>query len=229
MKRLSLTACYVATCLIVLVGLGFLWIGPPPRSASREVPPAARCQRKLEDLGEAIVRCRAERGEVPQFVEEQPGLRHSWRVLLIQYMYKFDEQDRQELAYRFGEPWNSAHNLWQLRSWDTSYRYVCPLDYTRFDQPFVSYLMLVRPNQDMRLLPDDAVLIVETTGCGIQCSEPRDIEIESLFRDGSAFGVGKLNSLHPKFVRAIRVDGKVIDIPKDIAQDDLRDLLMGSR
>lgn len=40
--------------------------------------------------------------------------------------------------------------------------------------------------------------------------------------------VGKLNSSHPDFVNAIRVDGKAIKISKDIASEDLARLLDGT-
>ena len=46
-------------------------------------------------------------------------------------------------------------------------------------------------------------------------------------RADSPFGVGRLNSRHAKVVKALRADGKVIDIPKDIAKADLRKLLLG--
>jgi hypothetical protein len=96
--------------------------------------------------------------------------------------------------------------------------------------------MLVRPDSaaldknsgDAAPLPDDAVLIVESVGCRIEYGEPRDLRIEALFEGDSAFGVGKLNSLHPRVVRALRVDGKVIDIPKNISREDLRKLLEGT-
>ena len=52
-------------------------------------------------------------------------------------------------------------------------------------------------------LPDEAVLIVESEGCHTQYGEPKDLDLEDLFKGPSPFGIGKLNSLHPGVVKAL--------------------------
>jgi hypothetical protein len=146
------------------------------------------------------------------------------------------EDSLDSFDYRPDEPWDSAHNYSLFADW-VGCQFTCPLEANRFDYPFASYLMLVRASltasgkrvPSETLLPDDAVLIVESAGCHIQYGEPKDIDIEYLFTGESSFGVGKLNSFHPNVVRALRVDGKVIDIPKDISKEALRKLLDGGR
>ena len=123
-----------------------------------------------------------------------------------------------------------------LRESYLSCAYTCPVEIALYGYPFVSYVMLVRPSPGItegergtNLLVHDAVLIVESSGCNIEYCEPRDLNWEKLWEGESPFGLGKLNSLHANVVRAVRVDGKVIDIPKEISNDKLRKLLNGSK
>ena len=175
---------------------------------------------------------------------------------MIRTGYRHLPKQRQEEAidalkgYNFDERWDSTKNLlWAEDNVGLELLWVlfnCPLEvgydqeiglYPNVDRaielgqnPFaahyITYLMLVRPDLSS-VLPDDAVIVVESLGCGVRLQEPKDIELEELLKAESPFGVGKLNSLHPKVVKAIRADGKVIDIPKDIGKDSLRKLLQG--
>jgi hypothetical protein len=72
------------------------------------------------------------------------------------------------------------------------------------------------------------VVIVESLDSGIEFAEPRDLLWDDLWKGPSPFGPGKLNSPHPDVVKALRVDGKVIDIPKRLSKEETRKLLMGS-
>ncbi len=179
-----------------------------------------------------MARYRAENGSLPPSASGAAGVQCSWRTLIVPYLMS---DGPQSFHYRRNEPWDSPHNRQQLLNWIPC-RLTCPLESDTVVYPFVSYVMLVRgsstdPSGTGRVamdLPGDAVLIVESAGCHIEYGEPRDIDIASLFQGDSPFGVGKLNSLHPRVVRALRVDGKVIDIPKDITKERLRKLLMGT-
>ncbi len=206
------------------------YFGCSTGSTIYEAPPEKTCQRHLAGLGEAITRYRAEKGCLPQTVVGPGGIKRSWRALIVPYRL----QGRNYFDYRPEEPWDSPHNRRQfLRS--VAGLYTCPLESQVADYPFVSYLMLLRGNSGrvdqsghgQGSLPDEAVLVVESEGCHIEYGEPRDLDMESLFKGPSPFGVGKLNSLHPGVVKALRVDGKVIDIPKNISRDRLRALLDG--
>lgn len=230
-KRDRLSDCYGAARLFVIV-IASVASGCPASSSRPEMPPEAFCEHRLATLQAAMARYRAESGRLPDNVTSAAGFEHSWRAVLAPYLV---EGERFPLDYRFDEPWDSSQNRRALRS-RVSFRYTCPVEGPQFDYPFVSYVMLVRGgprDADERrrfatALPDDAVLLVESAGCQIECGEPRDIDIESLFNSDSAFGVGKLNSPHPGVVKALRVDGTVIDIRKDISKEDLRMLLSGS-
>jgi hypothetical protein len=108
--------------------------------------------------------------------------------------------------------------------------FYCPREFPGMSYPFTSYLWLVRPNLadgSKKSLPGDAALIVESANCKIPIAAPRDLSWESLWEGDSPFGEGKLNSTHPLAVTALRADGQVIHIHKDMRNEDLRALLEG--
>jgi hypothetical protein len=189
---------------------------------------------QLKQLGQAIVEYRTQHGDLPPVTLGPGGLQHSWRVLLAPKLLARSLVQK-TIDYRFDEPWNSAHNRDSVLNSDLSCRYTCPLENPTVGYRFVSYVMLVRPSKDAgggsaakAQLPDDAVLIVESAYSGIEYGEPRDLQWETLWKGDSPFGRGKLNSLHKNVIKGVRVDGKVIDIPKTIGRDELRKLLNGS-
>jgi hypothetical protein len=188
----------------------------------------------LELLGKGITGYHAAYGELPPGVFVGPnGDKHSWRTLVIPYILS----EQHAAHYCFDLPWNSQNNCDALRDFFDLFVHRCPLDPSPAGPPFnTSYVMLVRaPVEDPEtgmaspaLLATDAVLVVESIDCGIQFAEPRDLPWEDLWKGDSAFGKSKLNSLHPGVVTALRVDGQVIDVPKDITREDLRKLLRGT-
>ncbi len=125
--------------------------------------------------------------------------------------------------------------------------YLCPgeIEYDGnysipYDERYTSYLMLDRSkkteNQSNDILPDDAIIVVESLGSGILWHEPRDVSLDKLLESESPFGLGRLNATHPldkeipmkkKFIMALRADGKVIHIPVTIDKTALTKLLLG--
>jgi len=200
-------------------------------SNGREVAPATVCVRNLERVGRAVAHYCADKKMLPATTVSVGGELLSWRVLVAPYL--MEEPFRSRFDYHTNEPWDSPWNRTLCAGWAVML-YTCPLEAENVDYPFVSYQLLVRsPSgndgvKDRIVLPQDAIIIVESTGCGVEFGEPKDIGFESLFQGDSPFGVGKLNSLHPHSVRALRVDGKVVEIPKTISSQALRKLLNGS-
>jgi hypothetical protein len=200
----------------------------------REATPEVSCQQNLELLGKGIAGYRNVHGELPQRFVGPEGDEHSWRTLVVPYVLP----GRSPTSYQFDEPWDSQNN--RKAFWPgflESFVHRCPLDPAPIGDPFfTSYLMLVRPpvkdsetgETRAATLANDAVLIVESVDSGIGFAEPRDLPWEDLWSGDSAFGKGKLNARHSKVVKALRVDGKVIDIPRDISEENLRKLLGGS-
>lgn len=212
-------------------------LGCAPSSVGREMPAERVCgEYQLKALGKAIVEYRTQHGDLPHVVSGPGGRQQSWRVLLAPNLLARSDLQK-TIDYRFEEAWDSPHNRDSVLKSALSCRYTCPLEDCTFGYPFVTYVMLVRPaTKDVHTgrlletpLPDDAVLVVESAHCGIEYGEPRDLAWETLWTGESPFGLGKLNSLHPNVVKAVRVDGKVIDIPKTIGKDQLRKLLEGRK
>jgi hypothetical protein len=192
---------------------------------SPEIPPDKGCEYHLRDIGTAIAKYHRIHKDLPAVVLGPDGLQHSWRALIAPYIL----ERYWEIDYRINESWDSPHNRKTLSNFNLQYSFCCASDrHGSYPYPYTSYLMLVRPAK-MYPLPSDAILIVESAKSGIKYAEPRDLLWEDLWKGDSPFGIGKLYSLHPKVVKALRVDGKVIDIPKDIDNDSLRKLLQGER
>jgi hypothetical protein len=199
----------------------------------RDLSPEESCQRHLEYLGKGMAGYRNAHGDLPQVLEGPNGDKHSWRILVASYV----SPDKPFVDYRLDRPWDSVHNRRQLAPLLYIFFSRCRLDPSPAGYPFfTSYLMLVRPpvrdseTGEMKAPPlaTDAVLVVESVDCGVAFAEPRDLPWEDLWKGDSPFGKGKLNSRHRNVVMALRVDGKVIEIPKNITKEDLKKLLAGT-
>lgn len=204
----------------------------------REAHPNEACERRLRDMAFAISQYEHSEGRVLHAIVVGPdGKKHSWRAAVMPYLLDA-ASDADLFNYRMDESWDSPHNGQVWPESRLMFRFACPAESAHgpWPFPFTSYLMLVRPSpassadrdQAMAKLPPDAVLIVESAGCGIKYFEPRDLRWEDLWEGDSPFGEGKLNSLHARVVKAVRVDGKVIDIPKTISREKLKKLLTGT-
>lgn len=200
----------------------------------RTVPDDEACERRLERIWKGITDYHAASGHWPKDLTTPEGHSHSWRVLVAPcwVAHANTENVYATVGYRFGEAWDSSGNTDAIHKLPLSLKLVCPSESGYSDYPYTSYLMLKRPGPgdgSIDALPSDAVIVVESAQCGVRWAEPRDLLWDELWKDGSPFGKGKLHALHPHVVKALRADGKVIDIPKTIGKDDLRRLLNGSR
>ncbi len=234
LKQTSSPRSLVLSLLCAAMALGAA--GCRPYCGAREATPEQVCSFHLETLGIATKRYREEHGGLPPASCQLEGHEHSWRALLAPYVLA--RADDKTFDYRFSESWDSDHNRGAVRNSHLCglCMYTCPFESRTCYYPFVSYVMLVRPpvidphtgRPSMVVLPDDAVLFVESAHCDIRYGEPRDLNWETLWVGESPFGPGKLNSLHNGVVKVVRVDGKVSDIPKSIGNAALRKLLEGT-
>jgi len=219
---------------VVLFGILVAANGCWKSGATPEVSPDRFCAIKLEQIGRAVAEYRSEHGDLPQATLDPGGFRRSWRVVLAPYLLAHSLHPG-NIDYKEAERWDSPHNRVAFENSFLMGCFTCPLESRHGHYPFTSYIMLVRPGAHSEgaakapppSLPGEAVLIVESAHCDIKYAEPKDLDWDALWQGGSPFGPGKLNSLHPKIVRAVRVDGVVIEIPKTIGRDALRDLLDG--
>jgi hypothetical protein len=184
-------------------------------------------------IWELIGDYRAAHGHWPQDLTAPEGHTHSWRVLVAPYRVPLSNKSAvySQIGYNSSEPWNTDRNIIAIHKLPLWGSLVCTSESRDADYPYTSYLMLKRSETStwsVDRLPPDAVIIVESVKCGVAWGEPVDLLWEALWQDESPFGEGKLNSLHHGVVKALRVDGQVIDIPKDIGNEDLKRLLSGS-
>lgn len=198
----------------------------------REAAPEATCEHRLQSVGAALRQYRQEHGVLPpsEFVDSG-GYSHSWRILVLPYCLAGTSGEESMRGYGFDQPWNSPNNLSWARESCNGSLFHCRADGKSADDLRTSYLMLVRPDRDdgrYDILPEDAVVVVECAGCEVNWLEPKDIELEELFEAPSPFGIGRLNSNHSDVVKAIRVDGTVVDIPKNATKAEVRALLDGA-
>ncbi len=188
----------------------------------------------LRRLAEGMLRYKEEHGKLPPAVYVDPsGNEHSWQILVLPYLLPEDERKLIK-TYRFDEPWNSPHNAKITQYYDLT-RLHCPAESSRGVYPFTSYLMLVRSEQpranddgtNASAIAEDAVVLVESAHCGVRRYEPKGLDIKTLWQADSPFGKGRLNSDHPNVVMAVRANGEVVSIPKDISKEELKTLLGG--
>ncbi|HZL90512.1 MAG TPA: DUF1559 domain-containing protein [Pirellulaceae bacterium] len=138
----------------------------------------------------------------PAYVADETGKpMHSWRVLLLPYM----EQDALYRRYRFDEPWDGPNN--RLLADEIAAVYQCPNERNSTKHE-TNYVAVVGPNtpwpgekpatlKDFKDGMINVILIVEVHQSGIDCMEPRDLDLFSLVpRVNPAKGVG-ISSRHP--------------------------------
>src|SRR5690606_24301160 len=111
--------------------------------------------------------------ECPLFLVDDSGNKHSWRILTAPYVVKNYHGAKRALEkynYRHNEPWDSKHNINEVDQLELFY-YSCPADArSNLSSHLTSYVMLVRPPLESgraEPLASDAVIVVESTGCGI--------------------------------------------------------------
>lgn len=199
----------------------------------KEPPSSVSCEWNLEMLAKAISAYEADHGSCPSFTVDDGGNKVSWRILIAPYvLMSYDSAPSllEAFDYRFDESWNSPHNKAALSRIPLD-AYYCPTCENAFKKnTYTSYVMLARPTAgrgQQQSLPPNAVVVVESANCEIGIAEPRDVSWDSLWEGESPYGKGKLNSMHPKVVKGIRVDGTVIDIPKGLDGRKLKMLLNG--
>lgn len=244
MNRTNVLARNVAThagavlLLVAWLSLACLLSGCGHRKGSPQMTPDRGCELRLATIGFGIGQYKQTHGRLPAPIVVGPqGDKHSWRAAVMPYLLHA-VSDAHLFDYRMEEPWDSPHNREVWPEFRLAFMFACSAESRQEPGPFpyTSYLMLVRPpvapstiaDEPSRELPPEAVLIVESAGCGVEYFEPRDLPWENLWEGDSPFGEGKLNSFHPRVVKAVRVDGKVIDIPKSISREKLKKLLSGT-
>ncbi len=216
----------VLLLLLVCIAISFL----PARCATRDVGPDESCRRRLQSIHEGLVGSNANYPQCAPYIVGPNGDKHSWRISVMQYLERRSENSPLK-GYRFDQPWDSPHNREVVQQRGLHLFLRCRLEEgSRRDYPYTSYLLLVRPEsgRTAQTLSPKAVIVVESANCGVEYFEPKDLPWDSLWEGSSPFGLGKLHSLHPTIVRALCVDGTIIEIPRNLDTAKLRAVLDGT-
>ncbi len=207
----------VAACLALL----FLFTGPLISILKQTIPLASNasrllaCKNSMKQIGLALLNYQIVHDCFPPaYLPDEDGRpMHSWRVLLLPFI---DEQTRYD-QYRFGERWDSPHNL--SLSEPTPRVYQCwadpPVDGS------TSYVMVVGPNafstgpegRHVAEFTDglpSTLAVVEMVDSGIHWMEPRDWDPAGAARPASA---------HPGVFNALFADGAVRSLDEHVAPD----------
>ena len=119
----------------------------------------------------------------PAFIPDEDGHpKHSWRVLLLPYLDRFDLYQQ----YDFDEPWNGPNN--RLLAPAMPHYLRCPANGSPVETGITNYVALVGPETawpgaEARTSDDFAgegktIILVETFASDIHWMEPRDLTID---------------------------------------------------
>jgi hypothetical protein len=158
----------------------------------------------------------------PAYTMHRSGRRlHSWRTLILPYLYLEDVYNQ----VRLDEPWDSPHNRKVFQKTRAPLYYHC-FDATNPENE-TSFVMVVGPNTisdgphsvrfgDIKDGLSNTILFVEVKNSGIQWAEPRDLDYANMsFRinDPNAKGI---SSDHPGGALAAFADTSIHFIGDDV-------------
>ena len=213
--------------LLVLGGMD-LWTG---FHATREAARDLSCQSQLNQIQSALRTYEAANGHLPPaYVEGPDGTPwHSWRVLLLPYMYQKQLYEQ----YRFDEPWNGPNNrklaeTAEVKSWR------CPSQPEEPTNKSTDYVVVVGEATafpgakstclaDMTDGPENTILLVEIGNSDIHWMEPRDLEFDLLAwesdpRKASPNCISSLHPAGPAVVFADRITAYRLKPPMTLAE-----------
>ncbi len=221
-------------------------IGVQSVPTARNVGRRIQCASNLSQLAQAILRYHSVHGEFPPAYTVDPhGNRlHSWRTLILPYLYRQDVYDK----IRLNEPWNSPYNSQfhsvQMRIFE------CPDRHEFGRRPCTHYVAVVGrqtacPISGDRSIddiddPENTIMLVEVENPDIHWMEPRDLEFNQMsmqvnHEDGRGIsgrhltgkkrGLVGLDIWKPGAYVAF-ADGHVEFFPVDTPPDKIRPMLL---
>ena len=173
----------------VIVSIG-IYCFPPVHSDYRRARHGS-CRNHLKQIALALHNYHDVYGCFPPaYVADAEGKpMHSWRVLLLPYLYKADLYER----YKFDEPWDGPNNR-KLHS-EAIVDYACPSE-SDASEGFTSYLAVTgehtmwHANQGVPISAvtdahDSTIILVEVANSGIHWMEPTDLPLSAVARSAT--------------------------------------------
>ncbi len=224
--------------------IGILWLLLPSGSTPRWVARRMQCGYNLKEIGLALQNYHDEHKSFPPayVCDERGKPMHCWRVLILPYLRQDGRTDAEQLykSYNFSEPWDGPNNI-KLAPAITAL-YQCPEE-IHSGASGVSYVAIVGrktmwPGRkgirraDVKDGLSNTIMIVETTGSGIQGSEPRDLDYGQFPLQINSPAGGGIASLHGKSwrsdascVQVLLGDGTMQQLRNDLKPATLKLLL----
>lgn len=200
------------------------------------------CEDQIAKIGIALESYQTEYSEYPPacVVDAQGKPQHSWRVLILPYLGKAEEELYKE--YHFDEPWNGPRNKRLVELMPQVF--ACPYDPVALVKGHTSYLILEDPatrgiaawprpaGKGLAKLAPTNVVLIEVVESGIAWLEPRDLalkpaqaEIDADATDANAATLKnrEMFSYHPNGCPAYLEDGT----KATYSDQQVRDILAG--
>lgn len=223
---------------------GILWLLCSGTTTPRWVARRMQCGYNLKEIGLALQCYHDEHKSFPPayVCDERGKPMHSWRVLILPYLQQDWSGEPAELykKYDFSEPWDGPNNI-KLAPAITAL-YQCPEE-VHSGASGVSYVAIVGRKtmwpgrkgirrSEVKDGLSNTIMVVETTGSGIQGSEPRDLNYGQFpLQINSPVG-GGIASLHGKSwhsdancVQVLLGDGSLLQPSNDLNPATLKLLL----
>jgi hypothetical protein len=204
-----------------------------PAVHSGHSPRRDKCMNNLKQIGLALLIYESVNGAFPPAVlSDDHGKPMSWRVAILPYMEKMEQQ---ALYHRYDskQPWDSSHNR-ALGNTPVEF-FRCPSDPDTAAHPTETNYVRIVGKDTVGGMPNEAVktsditdgtantiLVAEVSGLHIKWAEPRDVSVEE-FMEIVARGHA---SFHGGGFCAVFADGHVDFISDSIDRKTLRALLL---
>lgn len=217
-KKVSLA---LLACAVVSVSAAaFVYM----RSSFDELSRAYHCEKNLQQIGQALAMYQAANGSLPPAVVYDAAGKpmHSWRALILPYLRDGKYAGR----YSYDEPWDGPKNR-KLADWQIE-EYVCPNNPNFGKKGITSYVAVVGaqtafpPGGKSHATTgfadgaNDTITIVETTTIAPQWSEPKDLDWDTMSFVVNAPHLPSISGRDEEGVHALKADGTVAILPKDL-------------
>ncbi len=208
-----------ALSLVLVVFLAFIVVPsmPKARGAARRMA----CSNNMKQIVLALQNYHDVYKSFPAaYIPDENGKpKHSWRVLILPFLERWDLYD----AYNFDEPWNGPHNRSLLHRTPPALR--CPST-TSSEADTTEYFAVVGPSaawpgsverklSDFPDAPSMTIMVMEAAGKHVPWTEPIDLTIEEaiqLVQSGKPSHAGDVRNI-------AMVDGHVYCVSDHLPRD----------
>ena len=183
------------------------------------------CMNNLNQIARALNAYAAKYGTYPPpIVYDATGKpMHSWRVLILEQL----GEAALHAQYNFDQPWDSQDNI-NLLGQRCPRVYISPAISGSRSLAEANYFLVTGPGtlfpasgplgpQDIRDVPANTLLVVESDNTMIEWTKPVDIDFAKLNSRIGATGANTIGGTHPGGATVVFADGQPAWLPSDLA------------